>query len=72
MTVATQNTKLLKHLRDGGTVTVWSGINDLRISSIPRRILDLKEAGANIVDVWEKKNGRRFKRWSLIKEKPNG
>jgi len=68
MTTTTQNAKLLRHLRDGGTVTVWSGINDLRISSIPRRILDLKEMGHNIVDVWERKNGRRFKRWSLITE----
>lgn len=72
MTVATQNTKLLKHLRDGGTITVWEGINHLGISSIPRRILDLKEKGHNIADVWEENGKKRFKRWSLIKEKPHG
>ena len=69
MTTATQNARLLRHLRDGGTITVLEGINNLGISSIPRRILDLKERGFNIEGVWEKKNGKRFKRWSLITEK---
>ncbi len=71
MSTTTQNAKLLRHLRDGGTVTVWSGINDLRISSIPRRILDLKEMGHNIVDVWEVNGKARYKRWSLQKEAEN-
>lgn len=72
MTVTTQNAKLLRHLRDGGTITVWEGINHLGISSIPRRILDLKEAGHDIVDVWEENGKKRYKRWSLQREKPNG
>ena len=63
----TQNTRLLAHFRSGKTITVREGMNRLGIGSTPRRILDLKEAGHNITDVWETGKGTRYKRWSLIR-----
>ena len=68
MSTTTQNAKLLRHLRAGCTVTVRQATVELGIGSPPRRLLDLKEAGHNIVDVWETNNGARYKRWSLITE----
>lgn len=69
MNTKTQLARLLRHLRAGKTVTVREATVDLGIGSPPRRLLDLKELGHNIGDVWETRNGARYKRWSLLKEK---
>jgi len=63
----TQNRMIRAHLEDGNTIT---GLEAWRmgVSSLPRRILDLKEAGYPIADRWvevRKANGElaRVKEW---------
>ena len=47
-------------LRSGVRLTVLSAITEYGISSLPRRILDLKEAGVGIRDRWIDK---KYKEW---------
>ena len=35
---------------------------------LPRRILDLKEAGYNIADIWVRRDGKRFKKYFLVQQ----
>lgn len=44
--------RVYDYLMNGGRLTVYSAMVDLRISSAPRRILDLKEKGVKISDRW--------------------
>jgi hypothetical protein len=49
-------------LRSGMRLTVLSAITEYGISSLPRRILDLKEAGVEIRDRWI---DRKYKEWFI-------
>ena len=53
-------------LRSGVRLTVLSAITEYGISSLPRRILDLKEAGVEIKDCWVRADGKeRWKEYYL-------
>lgn len=53
-------------LLSGVRLTVLSAITEYGISSLPRRILDLKESGIEIKDCWiEINNKRAYKEWYL-------
>jgi hypothetical protein len=45
-------------LKSGVRLTVLSAITEYGISSLPRRILDLKEAGIEIKDRWMQEDGK--------------
>jgi len=49
-------------LRSGVRLTVLSAITEYGISSLPRRILDLKQAGIEIRDCWI---DRKYKEWFI-------
>ena len=66
--VKTQNAQILAHLRAGKTITFWDAVAEFGVMHLPRRILDLKEAGHDIVDSWEVSGGKRYKRWALVRE----
>lgn len=62
--LASQNELLLNHLKTYGNITVAEGFLKLGISSLPRRILDLKDKGIIISYTWIeviKKNGQKAK-----------
>lgn len=61
----TQNKQILAHLKAGHSITFWEAVERFGVMHLPRRILDLKQAGHKIADVWVRKDGKRFKRWSL-------
>lgn len=61
-----QNKAILAHLRKGNSITFFDAVRDFGVMHLPRRILDLKEAGHNIADVWVKRDGKRFKRYWLV------
>jgi len=45
----TQNERILKHLRKAGSLTVREAIVDLHVSSLTKRVQELREAGHNII-----------------------
>ena len=63
--IEAQNKRILAHLKAGKSITFWDAVSDFGVMHLPRRILDLKEAGHDIVDQWEKRDGKRYKRWWL-------
>lgn len=44
--------RVYDYLMNGGRLTVYSAIVGLRISSLPRRLKDLKDKGVRISDRW--------------------
>ena len=64
MSVSTQNARILHHLNQGKSITFWGAVSDFGVMHLPRRILDLKQAGHVISDQWVKgENGKRFKEY---------
>lgn len=56
--------KVYSLLSSGVRLTVLSAITEYGISSLPRRILDLKENGIEIRDRWVKEgNKNSYKEW---------
>ncbi len=68
--IETQNAKILAHLQAGRSITFFDAVERFGVLHLPRRILDLREAGHTIGDDWVKANGKRFKRYFLIKSAP--
>ena len=65
MSTDSQNKQILAYLKRGNTITFWDAVERFGVMHLPRRILDLKEAGHPIVDVWEKRDDKRYKRWYM-------
>lgn len=66
----TQNEMILNHLEKGRTLTGLDALMKFGVSHLPRRVLDLKEAGHNLESDWvvvTKANGAdvRVKEWRL-------
>jgi hypothetical protein len=60
--------KVLALLKSGVRLTVKDAIVNHGVSSLPRRILDLKQAGIEIKDAWISVEGKRgFKEWYILK-----
>ena len=64
----TQETKVLAYIRNHGSITSMEAADKCGIIHLPRRIGNLRERGVGLSYVWEKANGKRYKRWSLITE----
>ena len=60
---------ILKHLKQGFSITQRSALMDFGVMALPRRICDLKEAGHKISSVMEYNSltGQKFARYSLTK-----
>lgn len=70
--IETQNAQILAHLKAGRSITFLEALERFGCMHLPRRILDLKEAGHAINDQWEKApNGKRYKRWWIDQEPGN-
>ena len=67
-----QEAKVMNHLRTHGSITSLEALAKCGIIHLPRRIGNLKDDGVTFAEIWETKNGKRYKRWSLQKDKPNG
>lgn len=70
MSQATQNAMLLAHFKRGERITGLQALVQYGVSHLPRRILDLKEAGHDLQSEWvivTKANGdqTRVKEWRL-------
>lgn len=64
----TQNQEVLQHLRKK-TITPMEAAKLYGIMCLSERIRDLRAKGHKILTIMEKNNGKRFARYSLIKEK---
>ena len=64
---------LRKNNRAGITTMEAMTLKELRMTNLPRRILDLKEQGYEFIDVWEESEdgSNRWKRYFLLKS-PKG
>lgn len=66
--------RILKHLRDNGSITNMEAMWKYSITSPTRRITDLRQYGYNVTDVWEHGTNKfgepvRYKRYFLKEEK---
>ena len=60
--------KVLALLKSGVRLTVLGAMVNHGVSSLPRRILDLKQAGIDIPSVWVYVDGKRsYKEWYILK-----
>lgn len=71
MTKPSQETKVMNHIRNHGSITSREAMHECGIIHPPRRIGNLKDRGVVFAEVWETKNGKRYKRWSIEKEAGN-
>lgn len=70
----TQNDKILKHLRKAGSITVREAMVEYSISSLTKRISELREAGHNIQSEVKAHpvTGQQYTRYHLEKELIDG
>ena len=68
----TQNQRILKHLRKSGSITVREAIVDLHVSSLTKRVHELREAGHEIVSVVKHHpvTGQKYTRYYLKEGAP--
>jgi len=62
-----QHDKILKHLRKAGSITVREALIEYSISSLTKRIQELRERGHDIVSEWKSHpvTGQRYTRYKL-------
>lgn len=62
-----QHDKILKHLRKAGSITVREALVEYSISSLTKRIQELRERGHDIVSEWKSHpvTGQRYTRYKL-------
>jgi hypothetical protein len=63
----TQNIQVLKHFKQGGTLTALEAVHRFGITRLSARVYDLKNMGYRVIDSWEVNDstGKRFKRYGL-------
>jgi len=63
----TQNTIILKHLKEAGSLTVREAIVEYSIQSLTKRIQELREAGHTIVSnvKFHPMTGQKYVRYTL-------
>ena len=66
----TQNDRILRHLKDYGSITTWEAIQEYGITRLSARIKDIKDMGYTITDEWLSTPNRygemvSFKKYSL-------
>lgn len=64
----TQNEQILQHLRKQ-TITPMEAAKLYGIMCLSERVRDLRNKGHKILTITEKNNGKRYARYSLLKEK---
>ena len=60
-----QNTQILKHLQSGKSITPMDALRKFQCFRLAARIADLRQAGHNIHAELEKKEDKRYARYSL-------
>lgn len=65
-----QNAQVLEHLRKHGSITTLIAFQRYAITRLPARIPELEKQGHLFNDIWIKRNGKRYKAWSLVQAKP--
>lgn len=65
MSIESQNAAILKHLQSRGSITTYTAFKRYGVTRLPARIPELERQGHEISNVWVKRNGKRFKAWSL-------
>ncbi len=66
----TQRERILKYIREFGSITSWEAYEDLGITQFATRVKELKEQGYEFKTEWENKKNRygesvMFKRYYL-------
>jgi hypothetical protein len=61
--------RILKHLKDGGTLTDITGLDLFGTIAARNRISELRKEGHDIRDEWVSSNGKRFKRYFIPRPK---
>ena len=66
----TQQSNIMKHLRTTGSITVREAMIEYHISSLTKRIHELRGLGIDIQSVWKqhKVTGQRYTRYFLMSE----
>ena len=66
----TQNERILRHLKDYGSITTWDAYAEYGVTRLSARIKDLRDAGFDIKSTWESRVNRygekvSFSRYTL-------
>jgi len=63
----TQNSKIMKHLHEAGSITVREAIVEYSIQSLTKRIAELRESGYDIVSNvrFHPMTGQKYVRYTL-------
>jgi len=72
MSTEAQAKQIMSHLRKGLTITAKEARILFRCDRLAARIQDLRDAGHDIHTAYETGGGKRWGRYSLIKEAKNG
>lgn len=67
----TQSERILRHMRDFGSITTWDAFVDYGCARLSARIKDLRDAGHGIQADWESRKNRygetvNYKRYRLV------
>lgn len=67
MTGQTQHDKIMKHLKKAGSITVREAMVEYSVSSLPKRIQELREKGNDIVSniKFHPITGQKYTRYTL-------
>ena len=67
MTGQTQHDKIIKHLKKAGSITVREAMVEYSVSSLPKRIQELREKGNDIVSnvKFHPITGQKYTRYTL-------
>ena len=68
MGTASQTAQIKAHLEAGGTITAIEALEDFGSFRLSARILEIKESGLPITDIWETHGDKRFKRYAKAHE----
>lgn len=66
----TQQSNIMKHLRTAGSITVREAMIEYHISSLTKRIHELRELGYDILSTVKRHpvTGQRYTRYTLLSE----
>ncbi len=63
---------IMAHLMAGKTITNMQAYDEYSITCLSQRISELRASGINIVDEMVTQNGKRFKRYWIDEQVPQG
>lgn len=65
-----QKEQVLSFIKKHGSITPMQAYTKLSITALAERCRDLRESGHPIITVMEKRNGKRYARYSLKTKRP--